>query len=158
MERMQSLVIMRKRQAYAGTCTGRAMRGMFWQQTNVKLIHDRLKGCWFVNIWDRSNLKKYNFYDLFNLAFKSETLCLIHRRTGNFLPGRRRAVNHLPKKFSQVAQIFTKRTVDKKRGPYGATTLAVLTYGGGSITVTVFQEHNYVAIDKHLEKLPPQFY
>ena len=64
----------------------------------------------------------------------------------------------MPKKFSQVAQIFTKRTVDKKRGLYGATTLAVLTYGGGSITVTVFQEHNYVAIDKHLEKLPPHFY
>ena len=30
-----------------------------------------------------------------------------HRRTGNFLPGG--AVNHLPKKFSQVAQIFTKQ-------------------------------------------------
>ena len=31
-----------------------------------------------------------------------------HRRTGNFLPGG--AVNHLPKKFSQVAQIFTKQS------------------------------------------------
>ena len=30
-----------------------------------------------------------------------------HRRTGNFLPGG--AVNYLPKKFSQVAQIFTKQ-------------------------------------------------
>ena len=30
-----------------------------------------------------------------------------HRRTGNFLPGG--ALNHLPKKFSQVAQIFTKQ-------------------------------------------------
>ena len=30
-----------------------------------------------------------------------------HRRTGNFLPGG--AVNHLPKKISQVAQIFTKK-------------------------------------------------
>ena len=29
-----------------------------------------------------------------------------HRRTGNFFA--RGAVNHLPKKFSQVAQIFTK--------------------------------------------------
>ena len=47
--------------------------------------------------------------------------CLhFHRRTGNFLPGG--AVNHLPKKFSEVAQIFTKRTVEKKRGPYYATT------------------------------------
>ena len=33
-----------------------------------------------------------------------------HRRTGNFLPGGGvGAVNHLPKKFSQVAQIFTKQ-------------------------------------------------
>ena len=40
-----------------------------------------------------------------------------HRRTGNFLPGG--AVNHLPKKFLQVAQIFTKQS--KKREPYDAT-------------------------------------
>ena len=32
----------------------------------------------------------------------------LHRRTGNFLPGR--AVIHLPKKFLQVAQIFTKQS------------------------------------------------
>ena len=32
---------------------------------------------------------------------------LTHRRMGNFLPGG--AVNHLPKKFLQVAQIFTKQ-------------------------------------------------
>ena len=31
-----------------------------------------------------------------------------HRRTGNFRPGG--AVNHLPKKFLQVAQIFTKQS------------------------------------------------
>ena len=31
-----------------------------------------------------------------------------HRRTGNFRPGG--AVNHLPKKFMQVAQIFTKQS------------------------------------------------
>ena len=31
-----------------------------------------------------------------------------HRRTGNFLPGG--AVIHLPKKFLQVAQIFTKQS------------------------------------------------
>ena len=30
------------------------------------------------------------------------------------------AVNHLPKKFSEVAQMFTKRTVEKKQGPYYA--------------------------------------
>ena len=33
---------------------------------------------------------------------------VIHRRTGNFLPGG--AVNHLPKKIFQVAQIFTKES------------------------------------------------
>ena len=44
----------------------------------------------------------------------------INRRKGNFLPGG--AINHLPKNFSQVARIFTKRTVEKKRGPYDATT------------------------------------
>ena len=35
-----------------------------------------------------------------------------HRRTGNFRPGGGggRAVNHLPKKFLQVAQIFTKQS------------------------------------------------
>ena len=32
-----------------------------------------------------------------------------HRHTGNFLPGGVGAVNHLPKKFSQVAQIITKQ-------------------------------------------------
>ena len=35
-----------------------------------------------------------------------------HRRTRNFLPGG--AVNHLPKKFSQVAQIFTKQSKRKE--------------------------------------------
>ena len=32
----------------------------------------------------------------------------VHRRTGNFLPGG--AVIHSPKKFFQVAQIFTKQS------------------------------------------------
>ena len=36
-----------------------------------------------------------------------------HRRTENFLPGG--AVNHLPKKISQVAQIFTKES-ERKEG------------------------------------------
>ena len=40
----------------------------------------------------------------------------VHRHTENFLPGGG-GVNHLPKKFSQVTQIFYKR-VEKKRGPY----------------------------------------
>ena len=55
----------------------------------------------------------------------------VHRRTGIFLPGG--AVNHLPKKFSQVARIFPNRTVEKKRGPYDATTEAALAYEGGAI-------------------------
>ena len=41
-----------------------------------------------------------------------------HRRTGNFLPGG--AVNHLPKKISQVAQIFTKES--KRNEGHIATT------------------------------------
>ena len=36
-----------------------------------------------------------------------------HRRTGNFLLGG--ALNHLPKKISQVAQIFTKES-ERKEG------------------------------------------
>ena len=47
----------------------------------------------------------------------------LHRRTGNFLP----------KKFSQVARILPKRTVEKKRGPHDATTEAALVYEGGPI-------------------------
>ena len=43
------------------------------------------------------------------------------------------AVNLLPKKFSQVARILPKRTVEKKRGPHDATTEAALVYEGGSI-------------------------
>ena len=42
----------------------------------------------------------------------------LHRRAGNFLPGW--AVNHLPKKFSQVSQIFTKES--KRNEGHIATT------------------------------------
>ena len=45
--------------------------------------------------------------DRCNLCFIGYLFVWHHRRTGNFLPGG--AVNHLPKKFSQVAQIFTKQ-------------------------------------------------
>ena len=41
-----------------------------------------------------------------------------HRRMGNFLPGG--AVNHLPKKISEVAQIFTKES--KRNEGHVATT------------------------------------
>ena len=52
-----------------------------------------------------------------------------HRRTGNFLPGV--AVDHLPKKISQVPQIFTKEP--KRNEDHIATTQPVLAYEGGSI-------------------------
>ena len=45
--------------------------------------------------------------------------CSSHRRTGNFRPGG--AVNHLPKKFLQVAQIFTKQS-KRNEAHYDATT------------------------------------
>ena len=50
-----------------------------------------------------------------------------HRRAGTFLP----AVNRLPKKVSQVAQILTKES--KRNEGHIATTEAVLAYEGGSI-------------------------
>jgi len=73
------------------------------------------------------------------------------------------AVNYLPKKILASCLNFYE-TVEKKRGPYDATTKAVLAYEGvkvarycnsfsGSIPPNF--EHNYVAIDKHLEQLLP---
>ena len=47
-----------------------------------------------------------------------------HRRTGNFLPGG--AVNHLPKKFSQVAQIFTKKS-KRNEGHIRCSNIGLLT-------------------------------
>ena len=82
------------------------------------------------SLWFSSSASCCSCFDYFvvieiafmdNQAQITETISrLEHRRTGNFLPGG--AVNHLPKKFSQVARIFTKRTVEKKRGSYDATT------------------------------------
>ena len=69
----------------------------------------------------------------FPMVFRSGQAILIddfdHRRTGIFLPGG--AVNHFPKKISQVAQIFTKES--KRNEGHIATTQAVLAYEGGSI-------------------------
>ena len=50
-----------------------------------------------------------------------------HRRTGIFLPGGRGGVNHLPKIFFQVAQFFTKCSVERKQGSYDALTMAYST-------------------------------
>ena len=88
-----------------------------------------------------------------------------HRRTGYFCEGVGGgggcgAVNHLPKKFLQFAQIFTKQS-NRNEGRcnnIGRT-------GIWKWFHTVFQGQylpslsiNYVAINKHLEKLPPQLY
>ena len=85
-------------------------------------------------------------------------ICHLHRRTGNFR--QRGAVNHLPKKFLQVAQIFTKQS---KRNE--GHTMQQHRTGIWKCLNTVFQGQyllslniNYVAINKHLEKLPPQLY
>ena len=76
----------------------------------------------------------------------------MHRRTGYFLPGG--AVNHLPKKILQAAQIFTKQ-LNRNEGRcnnIGRT-------GVWKWLDTAFQGRylpslsiNYVAINKHLEK------
>ena len=52
----------------------------------------------------------YNSLKLLLITSAAKSLAITfqghHRRTGNFLPGG--ALNHLPKKISQVAQIFMK--------------------------------------------------
>ena len=75
----------------------------------------------------------------------------------------RGAVNHLPKKFSQVAQIFTKpqkrnegHTMQQRRPYWHMKVDRYCNSFSGSIPANF--ENNYVAIDKHLEKLLPQFY
>ena len=74
-----------------------------------------------------------------------------NRRTGNFRAGGGGAVNHLPKKFLQVAQIFTKQskrneahTMQQHR-PYWHMRVPRYSFSG-SIP------------NKHLEKLPPQLH
>ena len=52
-----------------------------------------------------------NFHNLLDASIWltcAGSVLSLHRRTGNFLPGG--AVNHLPKKISQVAQIFMKES------------------------------------------------
>ena len=60
-----------------------------------------------------------------------DSIISYHRRTGNFLPGGGGGVNHLPKKISQVAQIFTKES-EREEGRI-TTTYAVLAYEDGLI-------------------------
>ena len=68
-----------------------------------------------------------SFYLIVILALHMKSRSLQERnglygRTGIFLPGEEGgAVNHLPKKFSQVALIFAKQS-NKRKGSYDATT------------------------------------
>ena len=64
--------------------------------------------------------KEFLFYLL--SRFLGRFGCVEHRRTGNFLPGKGGggAVDHLPKKLSQVPQIFTKES--KRNEDHIATT------------------------------------
>ena len=66
---------------------------------------------------------------------------VIHRRTGNFRPGG--AVNHLPKKFLQVAQIFTKQSKRNKghtmqqHRPYWHTKVPQYSFSGSIYTYQI---------------------
>ena len=82
----------------------------------------------------------------------------VHRRTGNFLPGG--AVNYNAQKIlASCPNVY--ETVEKKRGqtmqqrrPYWHMKVARYCNSfTGSIPPNF--EHNYVAVDKHLEKLLP---
>ena len=72
----------------------------------------------------------FSAYEVLDTKTSTTHDCEGHRRTGNFLPGG--AVNYLPKKIPPSCPNFYE-TVEKKRGPYDATTWAVLAYEGGSI-------------------------
>ena len=111
--------------------------------------------------WSKDFLGNFRFRDLFKWENMNYFLgSLIHRRTGNFRPGG--AVNHLPKKFLQVAQIFTKQSkrneghMMQQHRPYWHMKVARYSFSG-SIPAK-FEHKLYVAINKHLEKLPPQLY
>ena len=81
----------------------------------------------------------------------------MHRRTDYFLPGG--TANHLPKKLLQVAQMFTKQSNRNEGrsnniGPTGKWKwLDTLFQGQYLPSLSI----NYVAINKHLEKLPPKY-
>ena len=73
-------------------------------QTSVSLVRNAMNTF-------KSGVEAESFvirYSWFLPFFTHGFMIHSHRRTGNFLP--RGAVNHLPKKFVQVAQIFTKQS------------------------------------------------
>ena len=86
----------------------------------------------------------------------------MHRRTGNLLPGG--AVTICPKNSRKLPEFF--RNVQSKRNE-GHTMqqqrahwlMKVARYCNSFLgSIPPNSEHNYVAIDQHLEKLLPQFY
>ena len=111
-------------------------------------------------------LSKYSLNSsniLIQPGIKAKPLLYTQRRTGNFFAegGGRGAVNHLPKKFSQVADIFTKQS--KRKDSHTMQNIGCT--GMLRWLNTVFQGQylpslsiNYITINKHLEKLPPQLY
>ena len=69
----------------------------------AKFWGDKQRALWYVMVFSGV----VNCFGLLICSFLSKlSRRNRHRRTRNFLPGR--AVNHLPKKIFQVAQIFTK--------------------------------------------------
>ena len=81
------------------------------------------RSSWKSNVFDADSILKKKQVVTFYRKIRNLTMVIrykddeqedvSHRRTGNFLP--RRAVNHLPKRISQVAQIFTKKS-ERKEG------------------------------------------
>ena len=80
-----------------------------------------------------------------------------HRRTGNFLPGG--AVNHLPKKSPELPKFLRKsrkemRAILQQHRPSWHMKVARYSFSGSIPSLSI----NYVAINKYLEKLRPQWY
>ena len=116
--------------------------------------------------WERRRSPRVQTFQLLKTVWKSKTVyktwvdqlsdVCSHRRTGNFLP-RGRGVNHLPKKISQAAKFLRNsrketRVILKHRRSYWHKKVAQYSFSGSIPSFSI----NYVAIDKHLEKLPPQ--
>ena len=74
--------------------------------------------CWCLFVYILVVVAVFFSFHFFHCMVFCGTYSAVHRRTGNFLPGG--AVNHLPKKISQVAQIFTKES--KRNEGHIATT------------------------------------
>ena len=91
-----------------------------------------------------------NRYSWFLPFFTHGFMIHSHRRTGNFLP--RGAVNHLPK-FLQNSRKETRAIRCSNIGRTGIWKWLDTVFQGQYLPSLSI---NYVAINKHLEKLPPQ--